>query len=89
MTSNPTPWRVIDREAESDSPLHRRYTLSAIVDADGHHVSMALTASRPESREVLVAIVRAVNLVSWLSPETIEKLEEVRAEFDAMAGVTA
>ena len=84
MTSNPTPWSVIDREAEGDPPLRRRDALSQIVDAEGHHVEMTLAATTPEGRETLCMIVRAVNLVSWLSPETIAKLEELGAEFERM-----
>ena len=84
MTSNPTPWSVIDREAEGDPPLSRRYTLSWIVDARGEAVQPHTYAESPERRAVMERIVRAVNLVSWLSPETIAKLEELGAEFERM-----
>ena len=55
MTSNPTPWSVIDREAEGDPPLRRRYTLSQIVDAEGHHYGPGGKRSNPVSAVLVVA----------------------------------
>ena len=38
----------------------------------------------PERRQVMERIVRAVNLVSWLSPEAVKGLEDIRDASIAM-----
>ena len=71
---HPTPWRAERSTAGNGEPY------SYILDANGTFVAL-YGAADPDIKEM---VVRAVNLVSWLSPETIAKLEEVRAEFERM-----